>query len=99
LKKAKKTGKIIVQEIPAVNAEGDEIWFHSTFIPVKNDKGKVEYIIVLSIDVNERKKGEESLKQTLQEKDVLLKEVHHRVKNNMMVLYGLSPGGKSPLFL
>lgn len=65
------------------------VWGHVTISLVRKTSGENHYYIWVFEEISDRKKAEEKLKASLKEKEVLLKEIHHRVKNNLMVVSNL----------
>lgn len=70
-------------------ADGREVWLRDTVKIVKDDHGKPLWLRGLMIDISAYKQASRALQASLQDKTALLREVHHRVKNNLQVITSL----------
>jgi PAS domain S-box-containing protein len=72
-----------------LRADGSRIWVHVTASAIRDANGRFLSGIATVIDISARKSAEEKIRASLCEKEVLLREVHHRVKNNLAVISSL----------
>jgi two-component sensor histidine kinase/PAS domain-containing protein len=87
--RAKTTREPVEFEDVVVNEDGAPIHILRRFFPVLNAEGKFAFMIGYGIDISKMKTQELSLEHSLQEKEALLGEVHHSVKNNLTLIVAL----------
>ncbi|UYP44575.1 hypothetical protein NEF87_000860 [Candidatus Lokiarchaeum ossiferum] len=73
-------------EYRSLSKQGSYFWIGDNHTIFRNDAGESQYIIGSLRNITEIKNREKKLKQIVNEKNILLKEVHHRVKNNLQII-------------
>lgn len=58
-------------------------------VPLRNETGRIVGTVAVTMDITERKRVERQLEEVLADRETLLREVHHRTKNNLAMVASL----------
>jgi PAS domain S-box-containing protein len=83
------SNKINTLEVPAYRRDGTELTLEIRSVRASDNKDNFEGFQGIARDITENSKATDQLKTSIKEKDVLLQEIHHRVKNNMQIISSL----------
>jgi len=75
------------RDLYARHADGSEFPVEIGLNPIETEGGQM--VLASIVDITERKRAQERLEKALEEKTVLLNELHHRVKNNLQMISSL----------
>ena len=79
----------MLAEAPYTSKWGKKNHLRHMLTPLIDQDGRVYGCQSVVEDITDRKEAEEEIQRALREKEVLLREIHHRVKNNMAVIISL----------
>lgn len=76
-------------ELEQPRKDGSTIWTEVIISAIYDDKQDFIGVLGVTRDISERKRIEAKIHESLREKEVMLQEIHHRVKNNMQIMSSL----------
>lgn len=82
-------GIIQNREIIRSRKDGTSIYLRLNVGQLVGEKGEEQQMLAILEDITPEKKYQKQIEESLEEKKVLLSEVHHRVKNNLAIIVGL----------
>lgn len=68
---------------------GELFWESASISPIKDEYGEITHYIAVKEDITSQKMNDEKILNSLKEKEVMLREIHHRVKNNLQIVSSL----------
>lgn len=83
------SGEHVEVEAPLLNSAGHATPYSFSAVRLCDEEGAVLGLVGTGRDISERRAVEEQTRNSLREKEVLLKEIHHRVKNNLQIINSL----------